>query len=77
MEDQLANFIAITNCQDPAQATQFLEMANGDLQHAVTFFFEFGGAGAPNPPPPTQPTPHIPNPGGIDVWIEHILLYQI
>lgn len=54
MEDQLANFIGITNCQDPAQATQFLEMANGDLQQAVTFFFEFGGAGGATPNPPAQ-----------------------
>lgn len=32
MEDQLMNFIAITNCQDPAKGQQFLEMAGGNME---------------------------------------------
>ena len=32
MEDQLMNFISITNCQDPAKGQQFLEMSGGNLE---------------------------------------------
>lgn len=32
MNDQLANFIAITNCQDPKKAEQFLDMSGGNLE---------------------------------------------
>lgn len=36
MEDQLMNFIAITNCQDPAKGQKFLEMSGGNLDVKLT-----------------------------------------
>lgn len=41
MENE-AVFMSITSVEDPQIASQFLEMAGGNLEHAVSLFFEHG-----------------------------------
>ena len=36
MEDQLMNFLAITNCQNPENAQKFLEMSGGNMEVRIT-----------------------------------------
>lgn len=43
-EELVNNFVAITDCQDPQMAQQFIEMANGDLNTAISLYFEHGTA---------------------------------
>ncbi|AQZ16338.1 UBX5 (YDR330W) [Zygosaccharomyces parabailii] len=52
MSDQVANFMAITGAENDELAEQFIDMAGGDLDTAISLFFEHGGnsqlqAGAP------------------------------
>lgn len=42
-EDKVGDFIAITNAENEELANHFIEMAGGDLDTAITLFFEHGG----------------------------------
>lgn len=58
MENE-AVFMSITSVEDPQIAAQFLEMAGGNLEHAVSLFFEHGAGVAEEPqevaPSATEP----------------------
>lgn len=43
-EGKVDEFMAITGADDAAIATQFIEMADGNLNTAISLFFENGGA---------------------------------
>mmetsp|Transcript_59076 Transcript_59076/g.133611 ORF Transcript_59076/g.133611 Transcript_59076/m.133611 type:complete len:371 (-) Transcript_59076:63-1175(-) len=43
MEDQVASFCSLTGCT-PDVASQYLEMCGGNLENAVSVFFESGGS---------------------------------
>lgn len=43
-EGKIDEFMAITGADDAAIATQFIEMADGNLDTAISLFFENGGA---------------------------------
>ncbi|CAL9730701.1 UBX domain-containing protein 5 [Monosporozyma unispora] len=48
MSEEINNFMAITDCADSEMAQQFIEMANGDLNTAISLYFEHGaGVTAP------------------------------
>ena len=42
-QDQIDSFIAITNAETADLAREFIEMAGGDLETAISLFFEHGG----------------------------------
>lgn len=42
MPEDLDNFIAITDCRDSQLAQRFLEMGNGDLNTAISLYYEHG-----------------------------------
>lgn len=42
-QDQIDNFVAITSAESEELAKHFIEMAGGDLQTAISLFFEHGG----------------------------------
>ncbi|CCD24104.1 DNA protein crosslink repair co-factor UBX5 NDAI_0C04440 [Naumovozyma dairenensis CBS 421] len=42
-QEQIDNFMAITSAETPELATQFLDMAGGNLDIAISLFFEHGG----------------------------------
>ncbi|GMM29228.1 Ubx5 protein [Martiniozyma asiatica (nom. inval.)] len=44
MDEQLSMFMSITSNEDPLVAQNFLEMAGGNLEMAVSLFFEHGGS---------------------------------
>lgn len=48
MSEEVSNFMAITDCADSQMAQQFIEMANGDLNTAISLYFEHG-AGVSHP----------------------------
>lgn len=58
MADAKEQFCAITGC-DIAQAAQYLELGGGDLNAAISFFFE--GA-SQSGPPATRPPIATPAP---------------
>ncbi|CAR27949.1 hypothetical protein ZYGR_0N04360 [Zygosaccharomyces rouxii] len=43
MMDKVADFMAITGAENGELADQFIEMAGGDLETAISLFFEHGG----------------------------------
>lgn len=43
MSDKVADFMGITGAENGELADQFLEMAGGDLETAISLFFEHGG----------------------------------
>ncbi|KAI5958385.1 ubx2 [Candida margitis] len=45
MDDQVPTFLAVTGVEDESVATQFLEVAGGDLELAVTLYMESGQHG--------------------------------
>jgi hypothetical protein len=65
-------FIAVTGAA-PTEATQYLEMAGGDVERAIALFFDGDGLPAARPaqpqvvPTPQPPVVHqqpVPSPGG-------------
>ncbi|CCG21171.1 Ubx5 protein [Candida orthopsilosis Co 90-125] len=50
MDDQVPTFLAVTGVEDESVATQFLDVAGGDLELAVTLYMESGqhGGGSHN-----------------------------
>ncbi len=52
-DEKAAMFLSITGLNDVNTAKQFLEMANGNVDHAVSIYFE-GGIGGSAPPPPAD-----------------------
>lgn len=62
-EGKVDEFMAITGADDAAIATQFIEMADGNLNTAISLFFENGGAAllsSNNTPTPSNSTPMAP-----------------
>lgn len=58
MSEQVDTFLAITGSSDGAVAEHFIEMAGGDIETAISLFFEHGpsiaqssATSAPSPPP--------------------------
>lgn len=71
MSDQVADFMSITGAENGALAQQFIEMAGGDLETAISLFFEHGGnsqlqAGAPRDHDLAQSLQNEPYSGGED-----------
>lgn len=56
MSEDLDNFMAITDCQDSQLAQSFIEMGNGDLNTAISLYFEHGTAQNTNPARTTETT---------------------
>ena len=50
-DDQTATFMSITGLDDPTQAQMFLDMAGGNLEMAMSIFFDGGGMAAAAPAP--------------------------
>lgn len=49
MSQDLDNFMAITDCQNSQLAQSFIEMGNGDLNTAISLYFEHGTSHNTNP----------------------------
>lgn len=56
---QIQTFCSVTGC-NTLQAKKFLEIANGDVNNAVMFFFESGEEPQPEPHQPPQVLPQPP-----------------
>lgn len=54
-DDQTATFMSFTGLDDPTQAQMYLEMAGGNLEMAMSIFFDGGGGGAPAAAPAPAP----------------------
>lgn len=61
MSEDLDNFMAITDCQDSQLAQSFIEMGNGDLNTAISLYFEHGTAHNANPTTITTKTVNTSN----------------
>lgn len=64
-DEQIAQFTAVTGCDDASKARFFLESASGDVAAAVNAFFEHGDAPLPANPasdPAPDPAPEDPAP---------------
>ncbi|KOH01157.1 DNA protein crosslink repair co-factor UBX5 [Saccharomyces eubayanus] len=63
VEGKIDEFMAITGADDAAIATQFIEMADGNLDTAISLFFENGGAAllsSNNTPAPSNSASAVP-----------------
>ncbi|EMG45576.1 hypothetical protein G210_4246 [Candida maltosa Xu316] len=61
MDEHIPTFLAVTGVEDESIAKQFLDVAGGDLELAVTLFMESGQHGSSSTTNTTTTTNHQPN----------------
>lgn len=72
MDDQAATFCSITGLEDPSQAAMYLEMAGGNLEMAMSIFFDGGGA-----PPAAAPAAAPDLPGWFHaIWPRSVTSFE-
>ncbi|KAF2730428.1 hypothetical protein EJ04DRAFT_515286 [Polyplosphaeria fusca] len=71
MEEEIANFVAITGCE-PQKATQYLQLTDNNLEQAIQLYFDspnldFGHDATSQPPPAARPSTNTAaNPISVD-----------
>lgn len=60
-DDQTATFMSFTGLDDPTQAQMYLEMAGGNLEMAMSIFFDGGGGMGAAAPAPAAAASSVPD----------------